>query len=148
MVVVRAVLRFVANHTYRVFAWDRIDPASALLAEHLPADLAGRAAALGAGYGYLSRELLERCPKITALDLYEAEQRALALALHGHGLVGDLDTGGRSLGQRTAELVATEQLRACRAPARPGSRRPGRPGPPPAGGRGRPAAGGGRCAAR
>ena len=50
------------------------------LAEHLPADLAGRAADLGAGYGYLSRELLERCPKITALDLYEAEQRALALA--------------------------------------------------------------------
>ncbi|MCB7212868.1 methyltransferase, partial [Lactiplantibacillus plantarum] len=42
-----------------VFAWDRIDPASALLAEHLPADLAGRAADLGAGYGYLSRELLE-----------------------------------------------------------------------------------------
>jgi len=63
-----------------VFAWDRIDPASALLAEHLPTDLAGRAADLGAGYGYLSRELLERCPKITALDLYEAEQRALSLA--------------------------------------------------------------------
>ncbi len=63
-----------------VFAWDRIDPASALLAEHLPADLAGRAADLGAGYGYLSRELLERCPKISALDLYEAEQRALDLA--------------------------------------------------------------------
>jgi 16S rRNA (guanine1207-N2)-methyltransferase len=63
-----------------VFAWDRIDPASALLAEHLPADLAGRAADLGAGYGYLSRELLERCPKITALDLYEAEKRALDLA--------------------------------------------------------------------
>lgn len=65
-----------------VFAWDRIDPASALLAENLPADLAGRAADLGAGYGYLSRELLERCAKITALDLYEAEQRALALAEH------------------------------------------------------------------
>jgi len=63
-----------------VFAWDRVDPASALLADNLPADLAGRAADLGAGYGYLSRELLERCPGITALDLYEAEQRALALA--------------------------------------------------------------------
>lgn len=63
-----------------VFAWDRIDPASSLLAENLPGDLAGRAADLGAGYGYLSRELLERCPKITALDLYEAEHRALALA--------------------------------------------------------------------
>ena len=63
-----------------VFAWDRIDPASALLAEHLPADLHGRAADLGAGYGYLSVELLQRCPGITALDLYEAEARALDLA--------------------------------------------------------------------
>lgn len=63
-----------------VFAWDRIDPASRLLAEHLPADLAGQAADLGAGFGYLSVELLERCPGIHALDLYEAEQRALDLA--------------------------------------------------------------------
>ena len=63
-----------------VFAWDRVDPASALLAEHLPADLAGRAADLGAGYGYLSAELLARCPRITALDLYEAQARALQLA--------------------------------------------------------------------
>jgi 16S rRNA (guanine1207-N2)-methyltransferase len=63
-----------------VFAWDRIDPASALLAKHLPEDLAGRAADLGAGFGYLSVELLSRCPRITALDLFEAEQRALDLA--------------------------------------------------------------------
>ncbi|MEH6418119.1 class I SAM-dependent methyltransferase [Pseudomonas sp. CGJS7] len=63
-----------------VFAWDRIDPASALLAEHLPADLSGRAADLGAGYGYLSAELLARCPRIAALDLYEAQARALQLA--------------------------------------------------------------------
>ncbi len=63
-----------------VFAWDRIDPASQLLAEHLPADLRGRAADLGAGYGYLSAELLQRCPGIISLDLYEAEARALDLA--------------------------------------------------------------------
>ena len=63
-----------------VFAWDRIDPASALLAAHLPGDLSGRAADLGAGFGYLSVELLARCPGITALDLYEAEARALDLA--------------------------------------------------------------------
>lgn len=63
-----------------VFAWDRIDPASALLAEHLPADLRGRAADLGAGYGYLSAELLARCPQLIALDLFEADARALALA--------------------------------------------------------------------
>jgi 16S rRNA (guanine1207-N2)-methyltransferase len=63
-----------------VFAWDRIDPASELLASHLPKDLVGRAADLGAGFGYLSAELLTRCPNITALDVYEAEQRALDLA--------------------------------------------------------------------
>lgn len=63
-----------------VFAWDRIDPASALLAAQLPATLKGRAADLGAGFGYLSVELLERCPGITAVDLYEADARALDLA--------------------------------------------------------------------
>lgn len=63
-----------------VFAWDRIDAASALLAAHLPGDLRGRAADLGCGYGYLASELLQRCPGIVALDLYEAEARALALA--------------------------------------------------------------------
>jgi 16S rRNA (guanine1207-N2)-methyltransferase len=63
-----------------VFAWDRIDVASQLLAEHLPPDLAGRAADLGAGFGYLSVELLQRCPRIAALDVYEAERRALDLA--------------------------------------------------------------------
>lgn len=63
-----------------VFAWDRIDPGSALLAAHLPADLGGRCADLGAGYGYLSAELLARCPRVTALDLFEAEARALELA--------------------------------------------------------------------
>jgi 16S rRNA (guanine1207-N2)-methyltransferase len=63
-----------------IFAWDRIDPASQLLAEELPAGLAGRAADLGAGFGYLAVELLQRCPGITSLDLYEAEARALDLA--------------------------------------------------------------------
>lgn len=65
-----------------VFAWDRIDPASALLVEHLPVDLAGKGADLGAGYGYLSAEILALSSKVTALDLYEAESRALELARH------------------------------------------------------------------
>ena len=63
-----------------LFAWDRIDAASALLASVLPGDLDGRGADLGAGYGYLSAEVLARCPRVTALDLYEAEARALELA--------------------------------------------------------------------
>lgn len=60
-----------------LFAWDRVDRASALLAEHFPVDLHGRVADLGAGYGYLATKLVARCPGIAALDLYEAEARAL-----------------------------------------------------------------------
>lgn len=60
-----------------LFAWDRIDRASALLAEHLPQDLHGRVADLGAGYGYLACQVVARCPRVEALDLYEAESRAL-----------------------------------------------------------------------
>lgn len=63
-----------------VFAWDRVDAASALLAEHLPDDLAGRGADLGCGYGYLGAEVLARYRGVTAFDLYEAEARTLALA--------------------------------------------------------------------
>lgn len=63
-----------------LFAWSRIDAASALLASCFPADLAGCGADLGAGFGYLSAEVLARCPSVTALDLYEAEARALDLA--------------------------------------------------------------------
>jgi 16S rRNA (guanine1207-N2)-methyltransferase len=76
--------RAIANGRFRsrpgVFAWDRIDPASALLAAHLPPDLRGRGADLGAGFGYLAAEVLARCTGVTALDLYEADARALALA--------------------------------------------------------------------
>lgn len=63
-----------------LFAWDRVDAASAMLAECLPSDLAGRGADLGAGFGYLSTEVLARCTGVTGLDLYEAEARALSLA--------------------------------------------------------------------
>lgn len=63
-----------------VFAWDRLDIGSALLIDALPADLAGHVADLGAGVGALSVELLRRCPGIRALDVFEAEARALELA--------------------------------------------------------------------
>jgi len=63
-----------------VFAWDRIDAASELLASRLPDDLSGHGADLGAGFGYLSSEVLARCPRVSSLDLYEADARALELA--------------------------------------------------------------------
>lgn len=63
-----------------VFAWDRVDAASKMLADALPGDLRGRVADFGAGWGYLSLQVLARCPQVTSLDLYEADARALALS--------------------------------------------------------------------
>ena len=63
-----------------VFAWDRVDAASRLLASHLPTDLHGAVADLGAGWGYLAMQVLARCPAVSSLDLYEADARALELA--------------------------------------------------------------------
>jgi len=63
-----------------LFAVDRIDAGSALLIEHLPNDLAGAAADLGAGVGVLSAAVLERCPGIARIDLFEAEARAVELS--------------------------------------------------------------------
>ncbi len=63
-----------------VFAWDRVDAASAMLAAALPSDLHGRVADFGAGWGYLALQVMSRCPQVTSLDLYEADARALVLA--------------------------------------------------------------------
>lgn len=78
-----------------LFAWDRVDAASALLAEHLPPALAGRVADLGAGYGYLACEIVRRCAGVASLDLYEAEARAQEPA--EANLRAALAAGGRAL---------------------------------------------------
>lgn len=63
-----------------VFSADHIDSGSALLAEKLPRSLYGCVADLGASWGYLSRAALEKSPKISHIDLFEADSRALACA--------------------------------------------------------------------
>ncbi|MDN5924251.1 MAG: methyltransferase [Xanthomonadales bacterium] len=77
----RSAIQAIADGAYvsrpGLFAWDRIDAASALLAEHLPEDIAGCVADLGAGYGYLASQVAMRCAGVTQVDLYEAEARAL-----------------------------------------------------------------------
>lgn len=63
-----------------VFSSAHIDPGSALLAEHLPPSLYGNVADLGAGWGYLSCIALEKSRKISRIDLFESDSRALDCA--------------------------------------------------------------------
>ncbi|MFH1516459.1 MAG: methyltransferase [Pseudomonadota bacterium] len=63
-----------------LFSWDRVDAGSELLAECIPEDIKGTGADLGAGQGYLTKEVLTHCAKISHMDLYEAEHRAIACA--------------------------------------------------------------------
>jgi 16S rRNA (guanine1207-N2)-methyltransferase len=61
-----------------IFSWDRLDPGSALLTEHLPT-LSGRGADLGCGVGTLARALLSS-PKIEHLILVDIDRRAVEAA--------------------------------------------------------------------
>lgn len=69
------------------FSWDRIDQGSALLVKHLPEDLAGDIADLGAGWGYLSEQLLLKCHDVRSLDCYEADREAIEAARRNLGLL-------------------------------------------------------------
>ena len=63
-----------------MFSADGIDKGSAALVGHMTNALKGKAADLGAGWGYLSLNLLEISPSIESLDLFEAEASALDAA--------------------------------------------------------------------
>lgn len=63
-----------------VFNEGRLDAGSALLIDHLPPTLRGAVADLGAGTGLLSLALLDRCPGLQSIDLFEASHRAIDLA--------------------------------------------------------------------
>ena len=62
-----------------VFSADGIDPGSALLALHLPKGLKGKGADLGAGWGWLSAQVLAQ-EGVKELHLVEAEADALVCA--------------------------------------------------------------------
>lgn len=61
-----------------VFSWNRVDPGSALLQQHLPA-FSGRGADLGCGVGTLARSILAS-PKVEHLTLIDIDRRALEAA--------------------------------------------------------------------
>lgn len=61
-----------------LFSWDRIDPGSALLMEHLP-PLSGRGADFGCGIGVLAHAVLKG-PKAKQLTLFDIDRRAIEAA--------------------------------------------------------------------
>jgi len=63
-----------------MFSSDGPDKGSRLLVEHFDKRIGGPVADLGAGWGYLSNELLKRTTKVTGLDLYEADFLSLEAA--------------------------------------------------------------------
>lgn len=63
-----------------VFSWDRIDPGSALLLQHLP-PLSGRGADFGCGLGVLTRAMLAS-PAVTHITLVDIDRRAVECAQH------------------------------------------------------------------
>ena len=63
-----------------MFSSDGPDKGSKLLAEHFDKRLGGPVADLGAGWGFLSNELLKRNSKVTELALYEADYHSLEAA--------------------------------------------------------------------
>lgn len=62
-----------------VFSADGVDPGSAMLAAHLPAKMPTRVVDLGAGWGWLSAQILPR-PGLEQLHLVEADHAALQMA--------------------------------------------------------------------
>lgn len=86
-----------------LFAWDRVDAGSALLARVLPEEIAGEVADLGAGWGYLAAAVAARSG-VKRIDLYEADWLALDAAranltdpragFHWHDATRTLPRGG------------------------------------------------------
>lgn len=64
-----------------IFSSDHIDPGSQLLADHLPKNLRGHIADLGAGWGFLTDMALQKNPNIERIDLFEADMRAVQCSL-------------------------------------------------------------------
>jgi len=61
-----------------IFAWDRIDPGSALLIQHLP-PLSGAGADLGCGFGALARAVLPPAA-VRSIRLIDLDRRAIEAA--------------------------------------------------------------------
>lgn len=68
-----------------MFSHGRVDSGSVMLTNYLRKVVFGKTADFGAGWGYLSCEAITLSEKITHLDLYEADYRALQAAENNLG---------------------------------------------------------------
>jgi len=73
-----------------MFSADKPDAASKLLVDYFDERIRGCVADFGAGWGYLSGELLKRTDDIASLALYEADYRSLEAARHNLAVYGEL----------------------------------------------------------
>lgn len=64
-----------------LFSWDRPDPGSLLLLEHLPAQLEGTGMDLCCGYGLLSQRIRSEVKSDALIHLVDADRNALACAM-------------------------------------------------------------------
>jgi len=63
-----------------LFSWDRPDPGSRLLLDHLPSRLSGNGMDLGCGLGFLAAGILQHSEHIDTLHLVDVERLALDCA--------------------------------------------------------------------
>ncbi len=68
-----------------LFGWNKIDVGSKLLMEHLPADISGRVADFGCGFGYLTRTVLQQCPAVSFIDAFDVDARAVEVTKRNSG---------------------------------------------------------------
>lgn len=70
-----------------LFSWDRADKGSDCLLKALPDALEGKGADLGCGWGYLTRHVLDKYPKVKKIYGWDADRRAVEacrINLGGH----------------------------------------------------------------
>lgn len=72
-----------------VFSAGRVDEGSRFLAENLPQNLRGKVADLGAGWGFLTDQILRSCQWVEHIDLYEADSRSLQCARRNLAWAGE-----------------------------------------------------------
>ena len=63
-----------------LFSYKKIDPASQFLASIFEPQMSGEVIDLGAGWGYLSSKLLNKCPMIKTITLIDHDKRAIDCA--------------------------------------------------------------------